>query len=321
MKLRGIDFGYVMNASGARNFFGDGYWFHRKLRPFGLDYTGSTFVAKTTPLYAREGNMPLNPVTLQPRDLFPDCIKAKVRSGAALNAVGLSSPGAKDLLERGLWQQRSEAFFISFAAIKETVAERLNEWRAFITLLQKHLSKFHASIGLEMNFSCPNTRIAEKPFVDEILAALGIASVLGIPLVPKINVLVPPVIGLQIARHPACDAVCQSNTIPWGELSNHINWEKIFGQKESPLAKYGGGGLSGPHLFPLVVDWIHRIRRLGLNKPIIACGGINSPRKARIMLDAGAQAIQIGSVSFTRPLRVRHIIRCANAYAKKIYGA
>ena len=93
MILRGIDFGHVMNASGARNFFGQGYWFHPWLKSFGLDYTGSTFVAKTTPFAPRAGHMPLSGISLQPVELMPKCIKVNMLRGAVLNAVSLSSPG------------------------------------------------------------------------------------------------------------------------------------------------------------------------------------------------------------------------------------
>ena len=313
MILRGIDFGYVMNASGARNFFGQGYWFHPKLRPFGLDYTGSTFVAKTTTLLKRDGYTSLVWTNLQPQELFPQCIKINVMRGAVLNAVGLSGPGACELLRREGWQTRIDPFFISFAAVGATADERLKEWQQFAFLLLTHLSSFHAPIGLEMNFSCPNKGIVEKPFVDEILAALHIMSVLGIPLVPKLNVLVPPAIGLQIAEHQACDAICQSNTIPWDSVPDTIK-RKFFGRLTSPLKKYGGGGLSGPYLFPLVMAWIHEARALGLKKPIVGCGGITSVLRADMMIDAGANAIQLGSVSITRPWRVKSIINVANQY-------
>ena len=320
MHLRGIDFGYVMNASGARNFFGDGYWFHPKLLPFGLDYTGSTFVAKTTTLYYRGGNMSLHPITLQPLERFPASIKVRFANGSVLNAVGLSGFGVLDLLERGVWQLRRDPFFISFAAVRETAAERLYEWRRFVSLLEQHLRGFHALVGLEMNFTCPNTGV-EKPFVKEILAALDIAATLGIPLVVKLNVLMPPEIAMEIERHCACDAICQSNTIPWGQLPDQINWKKIFGRVDSPLKEYGGGGLSGPYLFPLVRSWIQEARRAGIKKPIIACGGIMSVECADMMFAAGASAIQLGSVSIVRPWRVKSIIRRANQYKATEHGA
>ena len=302
-----------MNASGARNFFGQGYWFHPWLRPIGLDYTGSTFVAKTTTLFPQAGNMPLTSISLQPIELMPKCIKVNLPRGAVLNAVGLSGPGAAALLWREEWQKRIDPFFISFAAVKETIPERLKEWEHFTLLLLTYLSSFHARIGLEMNFSCPNTGIVKKPFVDEILAALDICSVLNIPLVPKLNVLIPAPIGVQIAEHLACDAICQSNTIFWNLLPDAVK-KKFFGRLESPLKKYGGGGLSGPYLFPLVLAWIREARALGLKKPIIGCGGIMSVVRADMMICAGANAIQIGSVSITRPWRVKSIIKCVNQY-------
>ena len=45
MKLKGIPFGNVFGASGVQGFFGEGYWFHPYLKPFGLDFGDATFVA------------------------------------------------------------------------------------------------------------------------------------------------------------------------------------------------------------------------------------------------------------------------------------
>src|SRR5208282_391343 len=99
--LRGIDFGNVFNASGARGFHGEGYWFHRLWRPFGLDYAGSTFVAKTTTLMPRMGNMPIDE-SGKPVGMLPDCIVVKPAAGVVLNAVGLSGPGILALTEAWL---------------------------------------------------------------------------------------------------------------------------------------------------------------------------------------------------------------------------
>ena len=313
MHLKGIDFGCVMNASGARNFFGQGYPFHIFFRHAGLDYDGSTFVAKTMTLEPRVGNMPINAITLQPTRIFPRCIAFDILYGHVLNAVGLSNTGACDLLQRGEWQERTDPFFISFAAVKPTVFERLDEWRKFADLFAGYYSAFKAPVGLEMNFSCPNTGTT-KPLISEIQRAMTIVSCLNIPLVPKINVLVSPATGLEIASHDSCDAVCQSNTIPWGEMSKEINWFHLFQVSESPLKNYGGGGLSGPALFPLVREWVVQARNMGLCKPIIACGGIMSAAAVDMMFCAGASAIQLGSVSMIRPWRVRSMIRCAHSY-------
>lgn len=319
MQLRGIDFGYVMNASGGRNFFGQGYPFHYLWKPFGLDYTGATFVAKSTPLHLRAGHMPLITGNLYPVEPLPVCIRVKFRKKVVLNAVGLSSTGARDLFERRLWQKWKDPFFLSFASIGDSVMARLKEWEDFVRLASHYLLGFSGHVGLEANLFCPNTGAHDKSMIDEICDTLDIAADLGIPLVAKINVLVSHDVALRIQDHKACDAICNSNTIKFGEMSDRIDWEKLWGIYGSPLKKFGGGGLSGAPLFPLVVEWIKEARKKGFYKPIVACGGILSSQDARCMFDAGADAIQIGSVSILRPWRVQGIIASANAYAHGLF--
>lgn len=324
MKLRGIDFGYVMNASSARNFFGQGYPYHRWWRKWGLDYTGSTFVAKTTTLEKRDGFMPLRD-DLQPVEKRPACIKVNFRSAAVLNAVGLSGPGLPCLLQQGSWQRRATPFFISFAAVADTSSERLDKWKKFARILQTYMpasnKKIAPPMGLEINPFCPNTG-HDFASIEEILAVLDIMSCLQIPLVVKINVLMNVASADKIQQHPACDAICVSNTIPFGKLPLNINWKYLWGSNaQSPLSQFGGGGLSGAPLFWLVAEWIRLARQYGFYKPIIGCGGIICPQNARIMFNMGANAIQLGSVSIVRPWRVQRIIQHANAYAREMEKA
>ncbi|MDP3778667.1 MAG: hypothetical protein Q8R30_01295 [bacterium] len=326
MKLRGIDFGHVMNASGGRNFFGQGYPYHRFWQHLGLDYTGSTFVAKTTTLEPRAGNMPLTDYTLQPIERIPRCIKVNICKAAVLNAVSLSGPGADNLFKRKIWQARNESLFISFAAVADTPQKRIDQWKKFADLawgyIRPHQLTFATRIGLEMNLFCPNTGVAEKPIVQEILTTLDIASNLQIPLVAKINALMPVELAVKIQEHPACDAICVSNTIPFGQMPSQIDWQNLWGSDAvSPLHRFGGGGLSGAPIFWLVVEWIQNVRKKGFYKPIVGCGGIMSWQNACVMLNAGANAVQLGSVSIVRPWRVKNIIASANAYAKEKYGA
>ncbi|GAB4204751.1 MAG: quinone-dependent dihydroorotate dehydrogenase [Bacteroidia bacterium] len=58
--------------------------------------------------------------------------------------------------------------------------------------------------------------------------------------------------------------------------------------------KYGNGGLSGKPLFEKSIDIVRKLRLiLPAHKIIIGVGGIDSPQKAQLMKDAGANAIQI----------------------------
>lgn len=317
MKLRGIDFGHVLGASGGQGFFGEGYWFHKYLKPFGLDFEGMTFVAKTTTFDPRTGNMALDE-DLTPKHLFPNCIVVKPFKGVVLNSVGLSGPGAWRLFKDGRWQKREKPFFISFMSVSDYRNKRLDELREFISVFKVFLShgfKAPASVGLQLNFSCPNVGLHSCELADEIYDSLSIASTLDIPLMPKLNVLFPLEVVKEISEHPHCDALCISNTIPWGKLPDKINWKGLFGSDVSPLAHYGGGGLSGKPLLPLVAEYVAQIRERGINKPINAGGGILSMRDVYSLYDfmtPGRDSIFLGSITMLRPWRVKRIIRKTN---------
>lgn len=311
MKLRGIEFGSVWGQSGVQNFFGEGYPFHKFWKPFGLDFSGMTFVAKTTTVHSRVGNMPLGKDGVTPIEWLPKCVVVKPIWGVALNAVGLSGPGLEKLLDTGHWQKRRLPFMVSYMSVADTADERLKETKAFVDLLKPRLSEFCSSFAVQRNRSCPNVGlkpVPEKDFVNEVWEDLGILSELGVPIVDKFSITTSPETVLLTARHPAVDAVCVSNTIPWGKLPDQIDWEGLFGTKESPLKKYGGGGLSGWPLLSLTADWVKKARALGLDKPIAAGGGIMNPADVDVLYEAGANAICVGSVAMLRPWRVKIII-------------
>lgn len=319
MRLRGIEFGNVWNASGGRNFFPDaGYPFHRWLKPFGLDYSGSTFVAKTTTLDPREGNMPMKDDGITPKEFKPACIIVKPFVGVALNAVGLSGPGAFELLKSGRWQKIREPFLLSFMAVGKTPEEREDEARSFAAHVRYHMTGCDAPFGVEVNFTCPNVGLPWEVLAKEIRLSLNHLATLLVPVIPKLNAIMPVGLALEIEQHPACDAIVMSNTIPWGKLPKKINWKELFGTDVSPLATFGGGGLSGTPLLPIVRDWIESARSHGFKKPIVGCGGVLSREDADALLDAGADAIELGSISFLRPWRVAGIIRHVNTrFAQK----
>jgi len=148
---------------------------------------------------------------------------------------------------------------------------------------------------------------------------LGLASALGIPLLVKYNVLMPVAYGCQVASGKECDGIIISNTYPWNSLPGEVR-RKYFGSTVSPLDKYGGGGLSAPWLRPFVLRWITEARALGFTKPIIACGAIHHWKHAKEYLDAGADAVKIGSVAMVRPWCVAGIIRFVNDYCKRREG-
>lgn len=323
MILRDVDFGSIFGASGTQGFFSEEeYWWHGFLKLLGLlNFDGCTFVAKTTTLEKNEGNMPLKEDGITPRDWFPKCIKVYPfrGGGMVLNAVGLSGPGAKALFENGRWQKRLDPFFISFMSVANTPEERIDELKSFVEMFAHHLFGFNAPVGLQINYSCPNVGLDESNLIDEVLKGLEIADALEIPLMPKFSIVTPVEEVKKICDSPYCDAICVSNTVPWRKLPDKIDWEGLFGTNKSPLAKFGGGGLSGKPLFDPLVDWIFQARKAGIKKPINAGGGILHPCDVdilfRVLVDKNS-SVSIGSVAILRPWRVEKIIM--KAY--KIFG-
>ena len=75
MKLRDIEFGKVIGASGINGWFGEGYPYHHFLKFVpGFSFKGLTLTAKTSTLFARAGNMPLGKNGYGPREFYPASI-------------------------------------------------------------------------------------------------------------------------------------------------------------------------------------------------------------------------------------------------------
>lgn len=318
LTLRGTDYGKVFCAPGALGFFGEGYPYHKYMKPLGMTWRGTGFVSKTIVLNERAGNMPFRANKLTPKErLVPRSIVVKPFSGHVLNAVGLSGPGTKWALNHGSWQLRDDAFMISFMSVAATTIERLVETRAYVDQLKPCLPAFRGKPAIQFNRACPNTGHLPSEFYDETFEALDILAELGIPIVVNFNPTVPGEVMKLTADHEACDALWIANTIPWGDP--RIDWPKLFGSNDSPLAARnlpvpGGGGLSGPACLPHTVERVLEARRLGVTKPIVAGNGIQSVSDVAYVRRAGANAVAIGTVGMVRPWRMRSIIKAGNSY-------
>ncbi len=309
-----MEFGHVFAASGVQGFFGEGYWYHPYVRPIGMNFDGMTFVSKTTTLSAREGNM-------KDGEMFPKCVVVKPFKSIALNSVGLRGPGAATLFADGRWQERTEPFLISFMSIADTAEKRIDEFRQFCQLLLIHISQFKTPFGLQVNVSCPNVGLDTAHLLHEVKEYARLVTLLipYVAIMVKVNAVVSVRAALELSQINGIDALCVSNTIPWGKLPDQIDWVGLFGSDVSPLAQYGfgNGGLSGAPLLPIVEKWVKAARDIGITIPINAGGGILSHTDAERLITAGADSVFIGSMAFLRPWRVSKTVRHINKLMNK----
>ena len=174
--------------------------------------------------------------------------------------------------------------------------------------------EFSAPFGLQINLSCPNTGGNPGKLITYTEKILGITETVRIPVMLKYGIASAPTEAVvPFNKHPGCDAICVSNTVPYNlynpsstGVSLPRKWKKV-----SPLGQFGGGGISGRALRRPTCEWIADVRDGGFTKPINGGGGILHPDDVNQYHTAGASSVFIGSVAILRPWRVRKIIRRA----------
>lgn len=200
-----------------------------------------------------------------------------------VNAMRLPSDGLSMLLYRDLARLTRDSIISLYASNPE-------EMRLMVEMINRvfanHRGYFVHVLAFEINLSCPN--------VDGPIDRLGIlkeASNLPLPVIAKIGAETEQVdVVVKAAKKEYIDAVSAINS---------VLWERIFGNRRSPLEKLTGqrGGVSGRPIKPLAIAILEELRsRLPEGFPIYAGGGIQTYRDVRDFVDAGATGIVLGTV-------------------------
>jgi dihydroorotate dehydrogenase len=319
MKLKNVEFSNTIGQSGVQGFFdtGDEYQYQKLYKNLfsGYSFDWMGFTAKTVTLKPRIGNTALNGFRF--RKFLPNSIWVSLRSfieGYMLNAVGLSNTGLDAILATGYWQGRKDAFMISIQLEGNTLEDKLKEVRTICSKLKTNLVT--NQYGIQLNLSCPNTEHKDSE-LDEIksVSAEFEMCLPSVPLILKFNALVEHSVISDLKG--CCDAFCVSNTIPFGERPDLIDWDYLF-PFGSPLEKRklnipGKGGLSGAPIFPVVCDWLDQMDRIDSSVKIIAGGGIMSEQDVvTITKFTCVKALCLGTVATLRPWKVRDVIKKSN---------
>jgi len=221
-------------------------------------------------------------ITVNPRPGHPEPNLVRVGSPDSpgfVNCNGFRNPGLRAFRAAVARLRHRRPLILSVAG------ESPEEYRALVEGLEAHADL------VELNISSPNTRLvyelsASPSRVRTLLAAVRLAT--RKPIVVKLSPDFP-----EENRRAIVPAALDAGI----DVLNFGNTRRVEDARLSQRA----GGLSGPELFPTMIETIRELRRtVGPRLGLIATGGVDRPEKAVAALEAGADAVSCFTAFITR---------------------
>ena len=212
------------------------------------------------------------------------------------NSVGLRNPG----LEQALYELRKLRSEHDFNALLN-VSLSANSIEDFITLVKAF---DEVADMVELNFSCPHASVGYGSSIgcDQSIAAQYVRSIkeattsCKAPLFVKLTPNVQD-IGLiaKAVVESGADGLVAINTV--GPI---VHIDPVSGTPILQNKLGGKGGCSGRQVFPNALEAVKAIRlACGDDIPLIGMGGVSEGREAALLIEAGADAVGIGSALAT----------------------
>ena len=209
--------------------------------------------------------------TPRPGHPVPNLVRVATPAGPGLvNCNGFQNPGV-DTFASTLPRLRHERPLIVSVA-----GESPEDYQRLVAALERHADL------VEANISSPNTRLVYElsgsPARVRALLRL-VREATRKPFILKLSPDYP-----DENRRAIVPAALDAGV----DAINFGNTRRV----EDPRLSQRAGGLSGPELFPTVLETIRELRRtVGPRVGLIATGGVDSPAKALAALEAGANAV------------------------------
>jgi len=275
-----------MVASGSLAFDGKGWPWEKPLVWLGIVQPKLfTVVIKTLTLKPRKGNLQM----WKPWE----CVK--LIPGGSVNKVGLTNPGID------WWcQEIGPRFTGEDIPLIGSIFGNKDE----LVEMAVKLNKFNL-VGLEVNYSCPNTGHKMQSTKDLIDSVLAVKMVSRHPIIVKVSVAQD-----YLAIAHGLEGVAEAISL------NSVPWEIVFPGQRSPLWKLekkvggGGGGVSGKAAQRH--NW-KAIRELsGQNSlPVIGASIMNHDDLNRVRI-LGATAFAFGAIHLKTPWLPTMIVKKEN---------
>jgi dihydroorotate dehydrogenase (NAD+) catalytic subunit len=222
-----------------------------------------------------------------------------------LNSVGLQGPGLPAWLADDLPALRASGARVVVSIWGRTVSDyaRAAEIVAAAAASATDVDAGACIVALEVNVSCPNVEDRSRMFAHSADATSRVmaATACGVPRWAKLSPNVPDVVEIASgALEGGADGLTLVNTL----LGLALDIESA-----RPVLGAGGGGLSGSAVHPVAVRAVWECRAAFPAVPIVGVGGVMTGRDAVELLQAGADAVQVGTATFRDPRAPWKVLR------------
>jgi dihydroorotate dehydrogenase (NAD+) catalytic subunit len=221
--------------------------------------------------------------------------------GGMLNSVGLQGPGLAAWSSADLPALAASGARVVVSIWGRSVADYA---RAAELVAAAAASADGACIvAVEVNVSCPNVEDRSRMFAHsaEATARVMAATECGLPRWAKLSPNVPDLVEIAAG---ALEAGAHGLT-----LVNTLLGLALDAETGQPLLGAGGGGLSGAAVHPVAVRAVWECRAAFPDAAIVGVGGVASGVDAIELLQAGADAVQVGTATFRDPRAPWKVLR------------
>lgn len=203
-----------------------------------------------------------------------------------INAYGLTNKGVLFNAEKivGVLRQGYDVISNYYPELFKSRDRMVSDIGEAIDIYSNALA--HRFKILEINLSCPNIKEDLKTNINMSIQCVKYSKIFApnSVLITKISIDHPYELAQELEK-AGVDIIHAVNSVPYNTLYSDTN-------NQSPLHKYGGGGVSGGPAFKMAFDYNSALRKK-IKLPMIMGCGIMNVNDAEKYFDIGADAISI----------------------------